>query len=71
VQIQVFAIKRFAMAFWRVSLQTIMNRMRDELKIPVSREKMARRSRRIKSRVNCDITPKIKNIKNGKIFYCS
>jgi hypothetical protein len=45
--------------------------MRDEVKIPVSREKMARRSRRIKSRVNCDITPEIKNVKNEKIFYCS
>jgi hypothetical protein len=33
-----------------------MNMMRDAVKIPISREKMAIRSRRIKSAVNCDIT---------------
>jgi len=40
-----------------------MNRMRDEVKIPVSREKMAMRSKRMKSGVNCDITLKIKSDK--------
>jgi hypothetical protein len=40
-----------------------MKRIRDAVKIPMSRENMARRSRRIKSVVNCDITLEMKHVK--------
>jgi hypothetical protein len=44
-----------------------MNRMRDEVKIPLSRQKMAKISRKMKSRVNCDIILGIKKMKRHSI----